>query len=321
MANAAEWPEAAIRNGQVEAKLYLPDAQRGFYKGTRFDWSGVIHSLQYAGHDFYGPWFTKADPPVHDFIYRGDDIIAGAASAVTGPADEFRVIGFDEAKHGGTFLKIGVGMLRKPDEQPYDAYRAYEMVDGGHWTVAKKADAVEFTQVLGSVSAPYAYTYRKAVKLAEGKPQLLLEHELKNTGKTAIHSDVYNHNFLTLDAKPLKQGIIVSFPFNVQSPKPPDAKLAEIRGKQIAYLSDLKDKDVVAAPIEGFNPASAADHHVRIENKALGAGMTIQGDKPLSKASLWSIRSVLAVEPFIAVSVEPGEAFRWTTTYDYFTLQ
>jgi hypothetical protein len=35
---------------------------------------------------------------------------------------------------------------------------------------------------------------------------------------------------------------------------------------------------------------------------------------------LWSIRSVLAMEPFIAIAIEPGQEFSWTTTYEYFTL-
>ena len=41
------FPEAQISNGQIRAKLYLPDARRGFYRSTRFDWSGVIASLEY----------------------------------------------------------------------------------------------------------------------------------------------------------------------------------------------------------------------------------------------------------------------------------
>ena len=49
--------------------------------------------------------------------------------------------------------------------------------------------------------------------------------------------------------------------------------------------------------------------------------MTIQADRPLLRESLWSIRSVLAVEPFIAVSVEAGEEFSWTSRYEYFTLE
>jgi hypothetical protein len=75
----------------------------------------------------------------------------------------------------------------------------------------------------------------------------------------------------------------------------------------------------VAAPIQGFS-ANVNDHHIRIENPALGAGMTIQSDRPLLSESLWSIRSVIAVEPFIAINVEPGEEFSWTTTYEYFQL-
>ena len=27
-------------------------------------------SLEYKGHDFYGPWFTGTDPSVSDFIYK-----------------------------------------------------------------------------------------------------------------------------------------------------------------------------------------------------------------------------------------------------------
>src|SRR5262249_11443629 len=57
--NATSAPQAEINNGLLKAQLYLPDAQKGFYRGTRFDWSGVIGSLEYQGHRYYGPWFTR----------------------------------------------------------------------------------------------------------------------------------------------------------------------------------------------------------------------------------------------------------------------
>ena len=37
---AADYPEAQISNGVLQVKLLLPDAQKGYYRGTRFDWSG-----------------------------------------------------------------------------------------------------------------------------------------------------------------------------------------------------------------------------------------------------------------------------------------
>jgi hypothetical protein len=48
--------------------------------------------------------------------------------------------------------------------------------------------------------------------------------------------------------------------------------------------------------------------------------MLITADRPLSKMSLWSIRSVIAVEPFIDISAEPGSQMTWQYHYEYYTL-
>ena len=122
--SAADPPQAEITNGQIRVKLYLPDARNGYYRGTRFDWSGVIASLEYKGHNYYGPWFNRVDPKVHDFTLRGGGDYRLACSGITGPVEEFQTnrsaLGWDEAKAGGTFIKIGVGVLRK-DEGSYSA--------------------------------------------------------------------------------------------------------------------------------------------------------------------------------------------------------
>ena len=39
------FPSAEISNGRIRATILLPDAEKGYYRGTRFDWSGVISSL------------------------------------------------------------------------------------------------------------------------------------------------------------------------------------------------------------------------------------------------------------------------------------
>src|SRR5215813_12594341 len=74
---AAGYPEAEISNGQITAKMYLPDAKNGYYRSTRFDWSGAIHSLQYKGHNFYGTWYDRIDPKVINWVYQGSDIVSG----------------------------------------------------------------------------------------------------------------------------------------------------------------------------------------------------------------------------------------------------
>jgi hypothetical protein len=315
---AADLPSADIASPQIEAKLFLPDAQTGFYRGTRFDWSGVIYSLRFQGHDFYGPWFNKTDPDAHDFVYRGQDIVAGPCSAITGPVDEFDPVGWDEAKAGGTFVKIGIGALRKPDGREYDHYRMYDLAGPGKWTIHQHADSVEFVQELADASG-YGYVYRKTVRLIAGKAEMVLEHSLKNTGSKAIHTTVYNHNFLVMDGAATGAGFVIKVPYTIQSKEPPDQALAEIRGKEIVYVKTLTGQDVVATPMEGFG-GTAADHSFTIENARLGAGMRMQADRPLFSASLWSIRTVIAVEPYVAISIEPGNEFSWKSSYTYYTI-
>jgi hypothetical protein len=77
LCRAADFPQATISNEQITAKVYLPDAKNGYYRSTRFDWSGAVYSLQYKGHDFYGPWFDRIDPKVINWVFQGSEIVSG----------------------------------------------------------------------------------------------------------------------------------------------------------------------------------------------------------------------------------------------------
>ena len=192
--SAAAFPQAEISNGQITARLYLPDAQNGYYRSTRFDWSGAVYSLEYKEHNFYGPWYDRIDPKVINWVYQGTEIVSGPCSALMGPVDEFATpLGWDNADPGGTFIKIGVGLLRKT-QTAYNRYFPYDVLDSGKWSVNKKNDSVEFTQELSDTASGYGYVYRKVVHLEPGKPELIIDHDLKNTGRLDIQSSVYNHN-------------------------------------------------------------------------------------------------------------------------------
>ena len=57
-------PTAEISGGRLRATIYLPNAESGYYRGTRFDWSGVVASLTWQGHEYFGQWFEKYDPTI-----------------------------------------------------------------------------------------------------------------------------------------------------------------------------------------------------------------------------------------------------------------
>lgn len=308
--SAAEFPQAEISNGVIQAKLYLPDAEKGYYRATRFDWSGQMPRLTYKGHEYFGEWNDRPyDPKLHD--------------AIMGPVEEFSDLaapGYAEAPVGGTFVKIGVGVLRKPQEKGYDHFKTYEIVDAGKWTVKTHADSVEFTQVVNDAKSGYGYEYTKVVRLVKGKPELALEHRLKNTGTKPISTEVYEHNFYMLDRQPTGPDVVVKFPFEVKAEDEWKPGLVELRGKELAYVKELQKGESAYNHLTGFGK-DVKDYDIRVENTKTGAGVRQTADRPLSRMVYWSIRPTACPEAYIRVEAAPGKDFTWRITYDFYATK
>src|SRR5664279_240070 len=123
-------PQAEITNGQIRATIYLPDSKNAYYQGVRFDWSGNMSGLEYKGHNYFGQWFSKYSPRIHDVIM--------------GPVEDFTPLDYAETKKGDSFVKIGVGVVYKHDDKPYEFSRYYELLNAGKWSVKKSSDRVLF---------------------------------------------------------------------------------------------------------------------------------------------------------------------------------
>jgi len=314
---AQVYPETAISNGSIRARLGLPDTTKGYYRGTRFDWSGMIVSLESQGHTYFAPFYEKFDPGIRDVDFKGT-VLAGPISAVSGPVEEFGPVGYADAKAGGTFIKIGVGALRKPDEPRYDHYEMYEIADPGKWSIQEGSSQVEMTQEVRDPGSGYSYIYRKTVRLLNGQPRMALEHSLKNIGGKTIEGNVYDHNFFVIDRQPVGPDFTLKFAFEPKVARDM-GKLAETRGTQIDYLKLLEGGDVAQAQIQGFG-AAAADYDFRVENRKTGAGVHVTGDRPLARMMLWSIRTTLCPEAYIDLHIEPGQEFKWNIMYEFYSL-
>lgn len=294
------YPQAEISNGRVRARLYLPDVTSGYYRATRFDWSGVIESLEWNGHSYFGKWYAREHDP------KGND-------AITGPVDEFDSVGYDEAAAGESFVRIGVGAIRKPQEPRFRQFSTYEIANPGTWSIQRRKDRVEFTHTLTDTGG-YAYVYRKVVRL-DGDA-MVLEHHLRNTGRKVIATSVYNHNFFMLDNTPTGPDIVVRFPFEPKAVSPLNG-LAEIRGREFVYPHEMQRS--YQTELTGFGP-TARDYDFRVENRKTGAGVRQVGDRPMSKINLWAPRTTVCPEAFIDLRVEPGKEESWNIRYEFYQV-
>jgi hypothetical protein len=302
-----DYPKTEIGNGVIKAGFYLPDAEKGSYRSTRFDWSGVIYSLEFKGHQYFGKWYPKHDPLVND--------------AITGPAESFDTdgagLGYAEAHAGGQFIRIGVGVVEKPEERSFSAYKTYKLVDSGKWKVSQGKNWIEFRQTLTS-KIGYAYVYTKRVTLVEGKPELIIAHSLKNTGNQLISSTQFNHNFFVIDGKMSGPGVTVKFPFDLKVVT--DFKgMLEGKGRELTFLKELTGNQSAQSLLEGYGP-TAKDHEIVIENKIAGAGVKITGDRPLVRINFWTRKETVCPEPYIKLEIPSGKTEKWETRYQFYTL-
>lgn len=315
------YPKVELSNGTLRGVVYLPDAKRGFYRGTRFDWAGVMGSLEYNGHSYFGPFFEKFDPSVED-VMIGNPIRAGINSAASGPVEEFigsddTALGYSEAKPGETFCKIGVGSLRKIDNAAYSSYTNYPIADGGKRSVKSGPSWIEFTQTVHCGSG-YAYEYRKTIRFVQNEPSMVIEHELVNTGTKAINTDVYDHNFLSIDRANTGPAVVVSLPFHPRATQDM-AGLGEIRGNELWFPKELRGSDTFYTELAGFGQ-SADDYQIRVENRETGAGVRVQGNRPLARFGIWAVRTVVAPEPYIRLSIPVGGHAAWTYTDSFYSV-
>jgi hypothetical protein len=300
-----KFPQTEITNGLIHAKIYLPDSSEGYYRGTRFDLSGNIPSLKYEGHEYFGQWFSNYNPEIHD--------------AIMGPVEEFTPLEYSETKPGESFLKIGVGVLTKPDDKPYLFSRLYPVVNPGKWTVKKQNDQVRFFHELNDNA--HSYKYKKCIELLKDKPEMVLTHTLRNTGNCLIQTSVYDHNFFVIDNQPIGPDFSITVPFRIIGTIDGTDELAEIKGNQILFLRNVKsDENMFLSPLEGFS-AFAQDYDFRLENRTTGAGVRITCDQPLLKLNFWCCSTTLCPEPYIKIVIDPGKEFSWKIRYQFYTLK
>jgi hypothetical protein len=299
----ASAPQKTLSNGLIQVTVMLPDSEKGYYRGTRFDWSGLILRAPYKGHTFFGPWKTTHDP-----LFNDD---------VVGPAEEFGMqipLGYREANAGATFLKIGVGELEKTTQADYQFWHTYKIVRPGTWAVSAGPDWIEFEQHLEHRGG-WKYQYVKRIELFKGRPSFAVHHRLKNIGSRPISTNHYCHNFVIIDGRPIDAQYQLLLPFSARSKSDESLKgAARVDGRKVSFLRPIGEKEGILIELAGLG-GTARDNQATVENMATGASLHIKGDRPLTKYNVYVAQLAICPEPFIDIQLEPGRETAWSNEY------
>jgi hypothetical protein len=307
-----DFPHLWLKNDVMKLKLYVPAGDKGYYQGSRFDWSGMVARAEFAGHTFYGHW-QKGDPKGHDHV--------------TGTAGEFSMDdppGFSEVTTGGEFYKIGIGGLIR-QEQPtkdektgkietpkYGFWLGHKIAKLGEWKTTSGPAWAQFEQDFAGQRG-WGWHYVKRIELAAAGPSFTVAQELKNTGTKPIDTTYYCHNFTIIDDQPIGPDYRLRLPFEPKFVEQQGEGL-RLDGRCVLITKALGDDQSVWSSLGGFS-AEAKDNEFTIENTKAGASVRVTGDRPMVKLGFWSTHLATCPEPFIAIKAAPGESMKWKSTY------
>lgn len=294
-----------VRNPDLEMSVRPPAA----VTGTRFARAGVVDHCRGGGRSWFGAW-------------RPAGFTGGAHDDVTGTAGEFGMgyagtplpPGFAECRPGDTFVKIGIGVLRRLDAAPYSFRGEYQIVAEPDWELAGGSRWLELRQELRHPHFGYRYTYR--LELPPAGLGFVTAHALTNLGCRPLHQTHYSHNFFTFDDLPAGPDWEARFAFAPRLRADKFQRFA-VQGQCLGFSALLPADGAGFAELEGFGNA-AGDNQVTLRHRAAGVGYRLVGDRPVVAFNFFATRRSLCPEPFVELRAAPGETCTWQHRYELF---
>lgn len=269
------------------------------YKGSRFDWTGIVTDITLAGK--YSFCVSESPVPLN-------------GSGGLGITNEFGIhapIGYDDAKTGDTFPKIGVGLLSKTSDESYNFFKPYE-ISPFPISVSQIENSLIFT--VEAVNARgYAAKYIKTLSVLSDS--LEVKYFLENTGTKAIHTTEYCHNFVSINNKRINGDFALKFSKPMEFETSSD--ILDIKGNEITWKYDAQD-DFYCSTKE-LNVGKGLSWTLSNQNE--GISISEEVDFAPLNAAVWGCYHVASPEVFIGIDLEPGQNMSWSRKYTFDLLK
>ena len=289
-----------LKNKKLEIHLDLPTEN---YQLSRFDWTGKLTAVKYQ-----------------DRLVSGQELASPIANTHSGQGfyNEFGItspLGFEEAKLGSWFHKIGVGLLRKEDDR-YDFNKTYE-IQPAEFTVTRAKDSIRLQCRSASING-YAYLLDKKIQLLE--TGFRIDYRLENTGEKTIATNEYNHNFLAFDQASIGSDYVLKFPFSIRPERFGETVNPEQRvaiGPQELIFNGTPQQPFFFSNLTGGATVAA---HWELLNTKQRIGITETGSFKTKAVNVWGVGHVISPELFVELLVAAGQTKTWSRTYRVYEI-
>jgi len=304
----APWPVYSfieLHNEHMALLVVRPDDSAGFNVASRFDRAGMVVAARSAdGTSYFGP---IVDPQKHDPTI--DDHVAGTAG-------EFGMdspLGYEQAKPGDTFVKVGVGVLRRVNDKPYFFRHNYWLVDAGQWEIESEGDRATMTQTLGGPRG-WSYVYRTRVELLENEAGFVIHRTLTNTGDQRIVTDHYCHNFIVLDGRAVSPNYRLQLtPKHVVAEDRKVPEWVSFDGHCLRLIRPLGSGKTLWLSLQH---SAANDDLWRAAVTNEQSGVVCEQVPVPDRVVVYVKDPYMSVEPFIDIDLKPGRSMTWTARYE-----
>jgi hypothetical protein len=190
--------------------------------------------------------------------YKEDGSIGTAAEFGMGMNGMPAPPGYSETSPGSTFVKIGVGELRKPikhefsksgpgGEYLYQFYFPYEIARLFPWKVTQGSGWILFAQESPEVNG-FRYRFIRRISLTLEPPGFLMDLTLQNLGTKIIRQTYYDHNFVNVDHESIVNWSM-EYPFMIQAIRSEgESNLFRIWDRILLRSNQMPDFYVIKTP-------------------------------------------------------------------------
>jgi len=308
-------------------RLKVEVAQPGtVYHRTRFDWSGLITQVTLDGS--------------HTFCVPEDHDPAKGTGGI-GLCAEFgieKAIGYVDAKPGEPFPKLGIGLLKRPQDANYRFFVDHEIASLFPIEIEILPNQARF--VVEPLECR-GYAVRLTKTLSVNENWLTIAYHLENRGSQPVHTHEYCHNFIGIDNQPVGVDYRLSMPYAVTLERnraafrgflPPllrrvtpdfvldwlvkrmaGSSVVSVNGSEIGWKAAPKGA-FYCRPLGFFQTEQAQWSLVHTPS---AVAVREYDDFLPARVVLWGAGHVISPEVYIDIDVEPGESQAWTRRYEF----